>query len=185
MNASSFRHTHVGLSLIAAVCLSLSACATKPDHKGPPPDGERRGGKARQSGTFLQPIAVLMADMDSNNDKHTTLAELQSGAAAEWSQFGQNPRATYFTQWSIANLGSTDAMPNFMSFDKNFNGVISETEFLERLETEFRKLDKNADGKVERSEMIVAFAAPQGERSRKSDKEGRGGRGQGGGRPPR
>lgn len=185
MNTSPFRRTHVALSILAVACLSLSACATKSDHRGPPPDGERRGGKARQSGTFLQPIAVLMADMDSNNDKRTSLAELQSAAAVEWSQFGQNPRATYFSQWSIANLGSTDAMPNFMSFDKNFNGVISETEFLERLETEFRRLDKNADGVVERSEMIIAFAAPQGERSRKSGQEGRSGRGQGGGRPPR
>lgn len=186
MNTASLRRANFALAIMAVASLTLSACATKSDRRGPPADGERRGGQARQSGTFMQPIAVLLADMDTNKDKMTTLEELHAGAEIEWSKFNRNPSAAYFAQWSMTNLGSTDAMPSFMSFDRDFNGVITEAEFNKRLEGEFKALDKNADGKVERSELIVAFAAPQGERSRNTEQQGRGGgRGQGGGRPPR
>ena len=178
------------LPLLLAIGLSLSACATKPDRRGPPPDRQgaaERGdrGPARSSGTFLQPVAGLFIQMDSNRDKATSLSEVEAGAAAEWGQFTRNPSAIDFAQWSLVNLGSTDAMPTFFSFDKDFNGVISQDEFSSGLEREFRRLDKNRNGKVERAEMIVAFAARQGEQSRKGGQEKRGGRGQGGGRPPR
>lgn len=176
-----------GLLAFAATSLTLSACATKQDRRGPPPErGERSERPAKSSGTFLQPIAVVFAGMDSNNDKTVSRAELQVGTTAEWATFDRNPSAAYFAQWSLKNLGSTDAMPTFMSFDKDFNGVVTEREFSEQLETSFERLDKNNDGRLERSEMLVAFNAREGQHSRQGGEQGgkKGGRG-GGGRPPR
>eukprot|EP00919_Chromeraceae_sp_WS-2016_P079491 GHVR01188099.1.p1 GENE.GHVR01188099.1~~GHVR01188099.1.p1 ORF type:complete len:192 (+),score=10.86 GHVR01188099.1:91-666(+) len=179
------------LPLLLALSFSLSACATKPDRRGPPPDRQgdaERGdrGPAKSSGTFLYPVAGLFIEMDVNKDHVTTLREVQAGATAQWGQFGRNPSAIDFAQWSLVNLGSTDAMPTFMSFDGDFNGVITQAEFSSELEREFERLDKNKDGRLERSEMIVAFAARQGEPSSKGGGGGRKERGQGGGgRPPR
>lgn len=177
------RHTSVTILLVSL--MALSACASKPDRRGPPTDREsRQGSRAQSSGTFMQPVAALLSLMDTNRDKRVSLEELKSGSQAEWSGFSQRPSATYFAQWSIENLGSTDAMPTFMSFDRDFNGVISQTEFSSQLEREFKRLDKNADSMLDRSEMIIAFAARQGEKSRGRGQQD-GGRGQGGGRPPR
>lgn len=168
--------------------LALSACATKPDRRGPPSERGGQGqGPQRSAGTFVKPIGLLFATMDQNNDAVISRAELERGIQNEWSQFDRNPSGTDFAMWSITKLGSTDAYPTFMMFDRDFNSVVSEDEFSERLNVTFRQLDKNGDGNVERSEMLVSFAAPRGEKKQKGRNSGekRGGGGGGGGRPPR
>ena len=185
MNASpqNLRRTSTAVLLVSV--LALSACASQPERRGPPQDGQGRqgggGGGGQSSGTFMHPVAALFSSMDTNRDKRVSFEEVQSGSQAEWAGIGERPSATYFAKWSLETLGSTDAMPTFMSFDRDFNGVISEGEFSSQLEREFKRLDKNADNVLDRSEMIVAFAARQGERSRGGQEQGRGGRGQGGG----
>ncbi len=175
--------------------LSLSACATKSNQKAQPSDrqsqekGQRKNqgkGQApkRSSGTFVKPIGLLFSGMDSNNDAIVTKSELAAGIQTEWSGFERNPSLIDFSFWSIAKLGSTDSYPTFMMFDKNFNSLVSGEEFSERLDTEFTKLDINKDGQLERSEMLVAFAAPEGEEKPKGGKSDKGGKGGKGGGPP-
>jgi len=101
---------------------TLSACATKSDRDRPPRGGDRAEKPARSSGTFLHPAAFLFADMDSNKDKVTSREEMETGIETEWAVFGRNPSATIFANWSRRNLGSTDAKPTFMNFDRDFNG---------------------------------------------------------------
>jgi len=173
------------MSLVfAAAGLFLSACATQADRSGPT---ERQGPKnqARASGVFVQPIAVLFSDLDTNKDKIFDRTELEAGIKSEWGKFRRKPTAVQFSQWSLTNLGSTDALPNFMSFDKDFNGVIIESEFTAQLEKEFKRLDKNQDGRVVRSEMLVTFQAPMGRSQDNAKQEDRPKRGQGGGRRSR
>lgn len=184
------------LCLGVIATLSLSACATKPERGGGGKKGDRQQSQqSRQSGTFLQPISALFISMDSNGDKATSRAEMEAGIQAEWTTFDQNPSAISFSRWSLKNLGSIDAKPSFMRFDADFNSVISEDEFLGQLRNDFDRSDKNKDNRLERSEMIIEFAAPEGRRSqggqKGSQEGGRGGRGGGrgggggGGRPPR
>lgn len=180
--------TRATLFISVITASALSACATKPDRKGPPPDDRRSGQPSRASGVFLHPVAALFVSMDANQNKIISRAELTTGIAEEWSGFDRNPSAVYFTPWLMENLGAADATPNLISFDRDFNGVITREEFSQGLDREFTRLDKNSDGNLERSEMIVSVSAPQGQRSRKNgDSGGRErGRGQGqGGRPPR
>ncbi|MEP6343737.1 MAG: hypothetical protein ABJ275_10515 [Maricaulaceae bacterium] len=189
---------------LAATAMMVSACASQPEQRGSD-RGERaergeRGprAQARGSGTFMQPVAALFIGMDSNQDKIISRAELESGVSNEWSSFDRNPSATYFALWSENTLGSTDALPNFLSFDKDFSGVISKDEFSDQLTTHFNGMDKNKDGNLGRSEMIVAFQARSGNsRGNGAEGGGRGGNrsggqgsgrrggGQGGARPQR
>ncbi len=173
--------------LVLLAATTLSACATKSDRRGPPPERDGSQRQARTSGTFLQPISVLFTGMDISKDTVLSRAELTEGIEETWSSFSRNPSAVAFSQWSVKNLGSTDARPTFMDFDRDFNGVVTESEFSKQLTMEFDRLDKNKDGRVERSEMVVAFAAPQGQRKKKENAGGKPKRGQGGGggRPPR
>ena len=170
---------------LAAFSLTLSACASKPERRGPPTDQQRGERPARASGTFLQPIAVVFAGMDANGDKVISRAEMQSGVTTEWSRFRQKPSAAYFSEWSLKSLGSIEAMPTFLSVDKDFNGVITDSEFTQQFERAFDRMDKDNDGRLERSEMIIAFNAPEGQRAGRGggdgERGGRGGRGGGGG----
>lgn len=182
------RTLHAPTFLLVAFGLSLSACATKPDRDRPPRSEDRPDHSTRSSGTFLQPAALLLSDMDMNQDRVTTRVEMQSGIQSEWESFERNPSATTFANWSRQSLGSIDANPTFMSFDRDFNGVISEDEFTTEIETLFARLDKNSDDKVDRSEMVIAFQAPAGRAQRRGNSQQGGQRGQGGrggGRPPR
>ena len=156
----------------AAGSLLLSACATKPERRGPPQDRQGQG-PARSSGTFVKPVGLLFAGMDKNGDAIVTRSELDAGIQAEWSDFERNPSAAYFSTWSVKKLGSTDAFPTFLMFDKNINGVVSAEEFSERLQIEFRQADKNSDGRLERSEMLVAFAAPRGQSKPQGREDGK------------
>ena len=182
MNFSTVNNPTKFLTILIAASLSLSACATKPDRRDSPPKERQSNGPARASGTFLFPISGLFISMDKNQDRATSFAEIDQGIKSEWATFERSPSAINFRKWSIKNLGSTDASPSFIAFDRDFNGIISKLEFRSQIETEFEKLDKNGDRRLERSEMIVAFAAPQGERSRSSGEQGRPERG---GRRPR
>lgn len=167
-----------GICLIAIAGLSLSACASKPKRGGPPQDGAR--GPAKTSGTFARPIGFLFSDMDMDGNAVITRAELSEGIAAEWSTFDNNPGGAVFNQWALRKLGSTDAMPTFMAFDDDFNGVITKSEFEHRLNDEFTRLDKNSDGRVTRSELIQSVAAPQGRAQQERVRGEGGGRGKGG-----
>jgi len=184
-----FKLAPLGLVVLPVL---LSACANTPERRGP--ENRERGEQTRQnrpqtSGTFVRPISLLFADMAMNGDKRLSLSELEAGVEKEWSTFERAPSAMYFANWSSKALGSTDAAPTLMMFDKDLNGVVSKPEFSALLAERFTRFDKNKDDIVDRSELIVAFEAPQGQRSRggPSSGEGRGKRGGAGGgvRPPR
>jgi hypothetical protein len=124
--------------------------------------------------------------MDANGDKRLSLAELEAGAEKEWESFDRAPSAIFFANWSRNALGSTDASPTFMMFDKDLNGVVSKAEFMTLLAERFTRYDTDKNELVDRSELIVAFEAQRGQRSGGNDQGGgRGGQRGGGGRPPR
>ena len=159
----------------------LSACASQPDTQDSRADrGEARGDRpARASGTFIQPSGLLFASMDSNRDKRVTRSELEAGAKFEWASIGKNPGAIEFSKWSLETLGSTDAQPTFLSLDRDFNGVVYETEFMAGLNQAFERMDKNGDNILDRSEMVVAVQARQGNARGRGGQQGRGGEGRG------
>ena len=200
MILSSRRSLRLALLMISISALSLSACATNSDGDNTSNGGERAERPSRSSGVFVQPVALLFADMDGNPDKVTSKAEMLAGVKEEWSRFERNPSATALASWSSKTLGSTDANPTFLSFDRDFNGVITEAEFTSRIDALFARFDKNVDGAVDRSELVTIFAAPigrgqnrgqrggdAGQRGQRGQggRGGRGGGGGGGGRPTR
>jgi len=54
----------------------------------------------------------------------------------------------------VKTLGSTDANPTFMSFDRDFDQVITETEFSAQIERLFTRYDKNKDGSKRRADAL-------------------------------
>ena len=171
---------------VSLVCLGLSYNAFGQVEQIELPT--ERGGPSERGRAIIEPISLFFASIDSDGDAIVTETELDEAIKTEWDSFGVRPRALQFMDWSLKTFGSADISPRFLSFDSNFDSVISETEFASRLTAEFLRLDKNGDGRLERSEMIRSFRGdPQ--QSRGGNEEGQqrreGRRGENGGRRPR
>ena len=79
--------------------------------------------------------------------------------------------AITFRSWSESALGSTEAVPTFLSFDQNLNGTVSADEFEIGLMREFDRMDENMDDSLSRSEMVFTI------QERRQSRQSRGGEG--------
>lgn len=169
------------LSLILLTAILVGACANSSDRR-PPRGGDRGGGQAGFEGYAAKPVSLLFASMDQNQDAAIDGQDLLTGIDLEWDRLSsrQPVGALEFGEWSAAALGSAEALPSFIAFDRDLNGRLSELEFDDRMRAEFAELDKNNDGRLDRSEMIFRVT-----RARSQQQEGQQGRGgQEGRRPP-
>lgn len=171
------------ISLVALSALALTACAGGPQ-KGPRGGGERGGGDTGFEGYAAKPVALLFAGMDQNDDLTVSGDELISGIDREWERLATAPAigALEYGRWATSTLGSADALPSFISFDRDLNGRISELEFDDRLRAEFSDLDKDQNGVLDRAELIFRVTRPSRGQQGGQQSQGRGG--QDGRRPP-
>lgn len=170
--------------LLSALVLSsilLSACASGPERR-PQRGGDRGGSQSGFEGFAAKPIALLFAGMDANQDLVVSGDELLAGIEREWSRLltKRAVGALEYGEWSLDALGSAEALPSFISFDRDLDGRMSELEFGDRLRAEFRDLDKNQDGFLDRSELLFRVTRPS--RNEQGVQQGRGS--QEGRRPP-
>lgn len=171
--------------LLVATCsigLLLSACASKPDRRGPP-NGERGNGGATYTGMAAKPISLLFVSMDRNEDTFIDGSELELGIDTEWQRLTLSPNATAldFENWSLSALGARDTLPSFVAFDRDLDGRISQQDFSKRIQVEFDLADADNDGVLARSELLFRVSRPS--QSRANGPEGERSRGEGRGRP--
>lgn len=160
--------------IIALSC--VTACASGPKRG--------QGGSNQITAVSTHPVGLYFVGHDANDDGVTSRAELDAGIKKDWAKFDRNPSATQFQSWTTKAFGSSSAMPTFLSFDTNMNGVITQSEFETRLVEEFNRLDKNGDGNIARSELIFNVRQ-RGSESRSQGERGGEGRPSRGERPPR
>lgn len=163
----------------------ISGCASGPDRR-PPPGGQRGGGAQGFEGQVAKPVALLFVSMDLDHNGQTNGQELIAGIHREWARLetARAIGALEYGAWAATTLGAEDALPSFISFDRDLNGRLSQIEFDDRLRAEFGELDKNGDGVLDRSELIFRVTRPSREQ-RGSGGGQRGPGGQDGSRPPR
>ncbi|MEO1074048.1 MAG: signal transduction protein [Pseudomonadota bacterium] len=175
--------SQIGISILLVAL--LSGCVTGPDRR-PQPGSERGGTGQGFEGQVAKPIALLFVSMDRNQNGQTDHQELIAGISREWARLSSERAvgALEYAAWAATTFGAEDALPSFISFDRDLNGGLSQIEFDDRLRAEFVELDKNGDGVIDRSELIFRVTRP----SREQRGTGRGQRGSGGqegSRPPR
>ena len=160
--------------LALCVSLGLGACASRgPDR--PPPRGAEGPQRSGFEGFAVKPVALIIASMDADGDRRVQMDEFENGVQLEWQALsvGAKPGALVFANWSKDALGAPDALPSFITFDRNLDGVISEEEFSGYLFRLFAEMDRNSDKAIDRSELVFRIERQQGP-----------GMGEGGGRPP-
>ncbi|WOI54345.1 EF-hand domain-containing protein [Parvularcula sp. LCG005] len=150
--------------------LGVTACASGP--KGP------NGPRPSMSGAFVaKPVALVFASYDGNTDRIVTSAEAAAGVTAEWRSADTNGDGDVsvfeLQSWSAAALGDANARPGRLAFDADGDGRISLIEFQRHMTTEFNELDKDADGRLTRAELVRQTQLPS------RDANGRGERGRG------
>lgn len=183
----------------ATLCaaIGLVACASGGDRRdGPPSRGERGDGPQRTgyAGFAFKPVSFLIASMDVDADHRVEISEFEAGVQSEWASLlsAGSPGALNYAKWSKRVLGAADALPSFITFDRNLDGQISELEFTDYLSKQFVSLDANSDDVLEASELVFRIEQQSGRGGDQAGQGrgqrgggGNGGRGEGGGRPPR
>ena len=150
------------LSLSGLGCaLLLSACASSSSEtrRLTPQDNLRSGGSI----TAVRPIGLLFASMDTDGRAGLSRAELEAGAEREWAVLssGAKVSAIDYGNWALSVMGSREVMPNFLSFDSDFNGGLTKREFENGLMREFDRADENEDGLVSRQETTYSITMPR------------------------
>ncbi len=115
------------------------------------------------------PAALLIAGMDANGDARVTRAELTAAAARLAVAADDDKDGTIsfieLADWARTWLGDQSAVPGRFDFDRNADDKVSPTEFTAELARRFGTFDKNSDGIVERSELLlIAERQDRGER---------------------
>lgn len=163
------KHFKNKFSTRSILCLSglsfalfLSACASSSNSDArrlTPQDNLRSGGSI----TAVRPIGLLFASMDTDGRAGLSRAELEAGAEKEWAVLnsGAKVSAIDYGNWALSVMGSREVMPNFLSFDSDFNGGLTKKEFKNGLVREFDRADENKDGFVTRQESTYAITMPR------------------------
>jgi len=117
---------------------------------------ERRA--ASLNGTIQsRPVALIFTSFDSNFDYAVSRSELDAGLTREWSKletnFSGKASPISFETWQVKALGSKEALPSRVTFDKDYDSMISRAEFSQTLVKIFTDMDKDNDGALSREEL--------------------------------
>ena len=105
------------------------------------------------------PAALMIAAMDANGDARVTKAEQTAATealfkAADTDGDGQLGLLE-LADWAQTWLGDQSSVPGRFDFDRNGDDRISKAEFVAEIDRRFAAFDRNKDGVVERSELLI------------------------------
>lgn len=138
--------------------------------------------------TALRTAGLLFASFDVNGDYAVDTPEFVAGRDLSFTRADQSGDGSLslieLQDWREQALGSLDAPPSNMAFDRDFDQMVSHMEFDELFGNVFQTSDKDDDGRVSFSELVRVFERPDRRRAggdakseRGSGGKGRGGRG--------
>ena len=126
---------------------------------------ERRGERVKGPITSVGAGALLFASFDENTDYKINASEFTAGLTQAFASADKDTSKTLslfeLEDWREAALGSLDAAPGNLAFDKDYDQRITRAEFDYALGYVFKAGDKNDDGVLAFSEMVKVFEMPR------------------------
>lgn len=135
---------------LALAAVALSACGTS------------RSSETRASNDLVRALlsgdALLFVDFDADHDYSVSVAEVEAGAAREFTRADTNGDGSLspieFQNWANQVLGGAMTPPYRLDFDRNVDNAISEDEFRNELVARARTYDRDENGVVTRAELV-------------------------------
>ena len=160
--------TFAVISAIPSVALGQETRSNVPEQL-PNKKLEERGERIRGPITSIAAGALLFASYDKNADYLIDADEFSKGQAASFQSADSDKSGTLslfeLEDWRKAALGSLDAAPGNLSFDKDYDQRVTASEFKSALKYVYNVNDKDADNQLSFEEMIRVFEIPRGSRS--------------------
>ena len=126
---------------------------------------ERRGERVSGPITAISAGALVFAGFDANADYKINSTELASGLAKAFTSADKDASTTLslfeLEDWRKAALGSLDAAPGTLAFDKDYDQRVTRAEFDHAMTFVFKTGDKNEDGVLELKELVKVFEMPR------------------------
>jgi hypothetical protein len=151
--------------LIAALALAVPVAAQ--DTRAPTPAAGQTGSPPTAGGPMgqpaatmvIEPVAMMIAACDADNDGKTTHAELtqcigRSFAAVDTAHKGSIGYIDY-SDWALKWLGDRNALPSPFTVDADGDNRITLAELQAQFDTLFARFDVNKDGAVTRAELLT------------------------------
>lgn len=113
---------------------------------------------------FAAPVSLMIAGFDSDGDAVVSRAEYDVGVARSFGagDSDSNGKITLIelSRWAQTWLGNPGAVPGQYDFDRDGDDAVSKEEFTGEFARRFAALDKDGDGLLQRSELII-FMLPR------------------------
>jgi len=126
---------------------------------------ERRGERMKGPITSIGAGAMLFASFDTNTDYSINQVEFAAGRTQAFNAADKDSSKTLslfeLEDWREAALGSLDAAPGNLAFDKDYDQRVTRAEFDHALGFVFKAGDKNDDGILAFSELVKVFEMPR------------------------
>jgi len=126
---------------------------------------ERRGERIKGPITSVGAGAMLFASFDTNADYAINDLEFAAGRTQAFNAADKDKSKTLnlfeLEDWREAALGSLDAAPGNLAFDKDYDQRVTRAEFDYALGYVFKAGDKNEDGVLAFSELVKVFEMPR------------------------
>lgn len=126
---------------------------------------ERRGERIKGPITSIGAGGMLFASFDKDSDYRVTQIEFTSGLSKAFNAADKDLSKTLslfeLEDWRKASLGSLDAAPGNLAFDKDYDQRVTRSEFDHALGFVFKAGDKDNDGILEFSELVKVFEMPR------------------------
>lgn len=126
---------------------------------------ERRGERIKGPITSVRAGAMLFASFDKNADYIIDSFEFKAGQTQAFAKADKDNSKSLslfeLEDWREAALGSLDAAPGNLAFDKDYDQRITPSEFNHALDFIFKSGDKNEDGALAFTELVKVFEMPR------------------------
>ena len=123
----------------------------------------------------VEPVAMMIAACDANNDGKTTRDELTACVTRSFEAIDTGHRGSLgyidYSDWALKWLGDRNALPSPFTVDADGDNRITLAELQAQFVTLFARFDTDKDGAVTRAELLTIRASatddrPQGKRGK-------------------
>jgi hypothetical protein len=116
----------------------------------------------------VEPVAMMIAACDADNDGKTTRAELVLCVTKSFDAIDTGHKGSIgyidYSDWALKWLGDRNALPSPFTVDRDGDNRITITELQAEFGTLFTRFDADKDGAVTRAELLTIRVSPAGDR---------------------